>query len=1116
MWTPDYDALLEPFDRRDRRQGLRYLQDGQVRIERRMAEPGSLRIDAAVQGSRRDPYRLTLRFRAGGTPALESHCSCPVQLPCKHLAAVLLLLQSAPAEAVGEGKGSGSSAPGEDAGADPSSLPVLGLQFELAQGQAQVRPLLRIERSSGEVLWRPTHLSYLDRIGASAAVPQARLLHALRGLAVERDEHGNRYRLIAAEGAAVLQQALDLGVCLDEKLRPLQRAGDELRMWLWRWAEEADLRPELDTGRGELFWLAGAWSFDAERGQIARVDCGMAPALADRLHALPPLPAEQWRRAWAELAGLLPADFPAPALPQVELAEESAPQPELRLRLSGARDSQLSKARSQRVLLGRVVFHYGPVSVELGDRRRELRSALDDGGQVVLPGALLRPGSRVLRWQRQARAEQARLSELLGHGARRDARVVATLGLRDEHAGHQQGIDEHAAAPMLHEDFVLNPTLDEAGLEDFCVRVVAQLRARGWRVRYEQEFPLRLMDLPLTLSAGVDGDQRQVGVSLSASIDGSPIDLWTALRRTREFAAQGRPPERDDSLVALHLGDGRRVPLQQSHWRQLDDLLDGARGGADGSLVWTLGPHQLGLIADLTPLLGETGPVWQAPASLRELVDQLAGEPVLAATPLPSGLQATLRPYQALGLDWLSFLGRHGLGGILADDMGLGKTLQVLAHILAERAAGRLSAPVLVVAPKSVLPNWQQEVARFAPGLRVLALEGSARRRHFANLGAYELILTTYPLLSRDLVHWRGQPLALAVFDESQMLKNPTTQAAKAARALQASRRLALTGTPLENHLGELWAQVDLVAPGLLGDRRGFERRYRAPLLKLRDGEDMQRLRARLRPFLLRRTKDQVAQDLPPKTVVVRRISLEGQQAERYEEMRARLSTQLEELVAQGRGLQGQRLRVLEALLRLRQLCCDPRLLPAEDAVGAGDRNKRLAPTGVRNSAKLEHLLDMISELLAEGRRILVFSQFTSMLALLAEALDRQRRPYLLLTGDSADRETPVRRFQAREVPLFLISLRAGGFGLNLTAADTVIHYDPWWNPAVEAQATDRAHRIGQDKPVFVYRLIARDTIEERILSLQERKRDLADALLAEPAAGPGELTAEDLLALLR
>ncbi|MCB1627369.1 MAG: DEAD/DEAH box helicase [Xanthomonadales bacterium] len=1093
MWTPDFEAQLQLLDRRDRRQGERYLRAGQVRIERQLREPGELRVDAAVQGSRRDPYRLTLRFRAGGSPALESHCSCPLRVDCKHVAAVLLQLR--------EDRQAASTALATASPSEAQRASGVGLQLQVVDQRACLRSLVRIERSNGEVLWRAVSLSYF---GGDAPVLPPALLAALHALPSDRDEQGTRLWLRDASAAALLQQLLAGGWCLDDQGQALQAGSEELRQWLWRWAEQGDLRPDLDPGAGQVFWLDGPWCLLP--GRLARIDSGLPPALAQQLHELPPLPPEQWQRAWPALADSLPADFPTPPWPSVERIEGQPPQPELLLRIARARDSQLSRNKARRALLGQLRFHYGLASVALGEQLRELRQGVGPDGLAQPPGAMLRPGSRVLRWPRRPKAEQTRIAELLAQGARQDSGGLARL----------LGLDSTDASQADRHAFLLNPTLDETGLEDFCVRIVPVLRQRGWRIRFDGDFPLRLMDLQLNLQAQVQAEGDGVRVTLRGTLDDETVDLWDALQRAREAGLSAG--SRDAALLPLPLADGRRVPIAAAQWRQLDGLLDAAKGQS-GALNWQLQPQQLGWLSELQQVLGEAEPDWQAPASLRALAVQLEGEPVCPPVPPPPALQATLRPYQQQGLDWLGFLGQHGLGGILADDMGLGKTLQILAHILAERDAGRLSLPALVVAPKSVLPNWQQEAARFAPSLRTLALEGQTRRRHFRELDQYDLILTTYPLLSRDLALWREQSLGLAVFDESQMLKNPATQAARAARGLPTPRRLALTGTPLENHLGELWAQVDLVAPGLLGSRRDFERRHAVRSGRARDAEALQPLRQRLRPFLLRRSKDQVARDLPPKTVVVRRIALEGSQAERYVDLRDRLSRQLQELIDSGRGLQGQRLRVLEALLRLRQLCCDPRLLPdteGGDPEPAKGRGRRAAPSTPRSSAKLDHLLTMLEELLSEGRRILIFSQFTSMLALLGEALERQRMPYLLLTGDSSDRETPVRRFQAREVPLFLISLRAGGFGLNLTAADTVIHYDPWWNPAVEAQATDRAHRIGQDKPVFVYRLIARDTVEERIVQLQDRKRELAEALLDDPAGGPGELTAEELLALLQ
>jgi SNF2 family DNA or RNA helicase len=469
-------------------------------------------------------------------------------------------------------------------------------------------------------------------------------------------------------------------------------------------------------------------------------------------------------------------------------------------------------------------------------------------------------------------------------------------------------------------------------------------------------------------------------------------------------------------------------------------------------------------------------------------VPSLLSQPIEA----PRALHAQLRGYQLQGLRWLRFLRESGLAGILADDMGLGKTIQVIAHVLLERERGQ-NLPVLVVAPTSVLPNWQAEVKRFAPSLSMLNLSGAKRKSQYDKIQSSDLVFSSYALVGRDISELGKHRFALVVLDEAQMVKNPNTLAAKAARKIQAEHRLCMTGTPLENHLGDLWAQFDFLMPGFLGGRSTFQRRFRAPIEKKRDPEAARTLKNRIAPFLLRRTKDQVIDELPPKSIIVKRIDMEGRQRDLYETLRLSLRMQMQQQA-------GNRIQLLDALLKLRQVCCDPRLVKLEAAKQAG-------------SAKLEQLADMLSALVAEGRRVLVFSQFTSMLSLIEDELRRRKLRYTLLTGQQDDRETPVQRFQRKEVPIFLISLRAGGFGLNLTAADTVIHYDPWWNPAVEEQATDRAYRIGQTNPVFVYRLIAAGSIEERIEQMKDKKRELLGSVLDGQDASL--LNDAELLALL-
>ncbi len=489
---------------------------------------------------------------------------------------------------------------------------------------------------------------------------------------------------------------------------------------------------------------------------------------------------------------------------------------------------------------------------------------------------------------------------------------------------------------------------------------------------------------------------------------------------------------------------------------------------------------------------------WLGGERLRALVDRLSSFSGIDKVEPPAGLQTELRPYQKDGLDWLQFLRAYELGGILADDMGLGKTVQTLAHILVEKREGRLDRPCLVVCPTSVVPNWRAEAARLAPELRVLSLHGPDRAQHFGEINDADLVVTTYALLLRDADHLLSVTWHIAVLDEAQAIKNANAKTTGLVCRLDARHRLCLTGTPVENHLGELWSQFAFLMPGLLGDARRFARVFRTPIEKKQDGERRAVLSGRLKPFMLRRTKTLVAAELPPKTEMLRPLELAGQQRDLYETVRLAMHEKVRREVAQ-KGFARSHIVVLDALLKLRQVCCDPRLV------------KLAAARPVTASAKLEHLMEMLPQLVEDGRRILLFSQFTSMLDLIKSALGEAGIKFVELRGDTTDRARPVARFQQGEVPLFLISLKAGGTGLNLTAADTVIHYDPWWNPAVEDQATDRAHRIGQDKPVFVYKLVAQGTVEERMLELQQRKKALAAGIYEGGGNAAAALQAADI-----
>ncbi|WP_296531883.1 DEAD/DEAH box helicase [Rhodoferax sp.] len=504
-----------------------------------------------------------------------------------------------------------------------------------------------------------------------------------------------------------------------------------------------------------------------------------------------------------------------------------------------------------------------------------------------------------------------------------------------------------------------------------------------------------------------------------------------------------------------------------------------------------------------TAALGE-GAVWDGAQALRQMVKQLSGHTELPEVPVPASVQASLRPYQQQGVNWLQFLRQYSLGGILADDMGLGKTLQTLVHIQIEKDAGRLKYPALIVAPVSLMGNWQREAARFCPGLRSLVLHGKDRHELADSLHDHDIVITPYSLLERDRERWLKTRWHVVVLDEAQNIKNASTQAAQVASQLRARQRLCLSGTPMENHLGEIWSLFHFLMPGFLGSQKKFGDLFRTPIEKLGNPERLEQLRARVTPFMLRRTKALVAGELPPKIETVMRVELSGKQADLYETIRLGMEKSVREAL-DTKGMAKSQITILDALLKLRQVCCDPHLVTLA------------AAKKVSNSAKLERLMEMLPEMLAEGRRILLFSQFTTMLKLIEAELEKRGILWVKLTGQSQKRDSLIEQFTSGAVPLFLISLKAGGVGLNLPQADTVIHYDPWWNPAVENQATDRAHRIGQTQSVWVVKLVAQGTIEERILGLQERKAALAESMYSGSVGRKQPLFSEsDLAELLK
>jgi SNF2 family DNA or RNA helicase len=616
---------------------------------------------------------------------------------------------------------------------------------------------------------------------------------------------------------------------------------------------------------------------------------------------------------------------------------------------------------------------------------------------------------------------------------------------------------------------------------------ISSLRSEGWTVSDETEQELEPIELDEShLQFEIEGeDSWWFSLALNISVNGEEVPLLPALvSAIRRLPASSSI---DSALQQLDRGgkfrtmlpDGRVISLPFSRMQtiltSLHELLNRSSGGES---IEASALHAADILKD--DELSKAR--WIGADKVLALVERLRRMQSIEQVAPPKSFKATLRPYQLDGLAWLQFLARENFGGLLADDMGLGKTVQLLAHICLEKENKRLKQPFLVVCPTSVLPNWLSEAAKFAPKLKVVSFHGNQRYARLPDIEKSDVIVTTYPLIQRDIDELEKIRFHGIALDEAQTVKNVATKIAQSVRRLQSSHRFCLTGTPVENHLGELWSQFNFLLPGMLGDQATFNTFIRFPIEKEGDQSKRSLLRSRIRPFLLRRTKDEVATELPEKTEITQQVELDAAQCELYETVRLAMSKQLREEIAK-RGFRQSQIIVLDALLKLRQVCCDPRLV------------KLTAAGKAKRSAKLETLIGMLAELTSEGRKVLVFSQFTSMLAIISDALTNNGLQHLILTGDTKDRKTPVEEFQAGNFPIFLISLKAGGTGLNLTAADVVIHYDPWWNPAVEQQATDRAHRIGQTKKIFVYKLIAQGTIEQRMIELQERKRQLAQSI---------------------
>ena len=823
--------------------------------------------------------------------------------------------------------------------------------------------------------------------------------------------------------------------------------------------------------------LQPPWYYDAESNSAGPLEVGIPSALAEawlKAPAVNPKVAHVVNEA-------IDQRLPALALPKakaLEIEQLPALKPAPVLRLSSVRFQWWEVSYSYRqtgmegipVHLGRVHFDYRGLRADPGDTR-EMLEQFKDG--------------KLLRVSRDFLAEDKLIDCLEAFGLRPSHEIMPIYGQSRLQGGW------------------MHPKNNDDAWFKFCVETLPEMREAGWIIEYDKDFSFNIAEASdWYADVGEDNQNEWFDVELGVQVGEEKINLLPVLinllqTRADDFSVKKLEKMGAKRRVLVPLGDGRVLPFPAARLR---DILSVLIELYDPQALNKKGRLEMPKLraAEVATLAEGDHWRWLGSDALKELGQRLKNFRGIQRSAPPAGLQTTLRAYQQDGLNWLQFLREFQLAGILADDMGLGKTVQALAHLLAEKEAGRLDRPSLVVAPTSLMTNWRQESERFAPSLRVLVSHGGERKQHFEKLRDYDLVVTSYSLLPRDQEVLLSTDFHLVILDEAQYIKNPKTKFAQVACQLKSRHQLCLTGTPMENHLGELWSLFNFLLPGFLGDEHRFRTLFRNPIEKADNQDRRIVLARRVAPFILRRRKEEVEKELPAKTVIVQNVELSGGQRDLYESIRLAMHAKVQAEVA-NKGLSRSHIIILDALLKLRQVCCDPRLVKLE------------AAKHVQESAKLELLMDLLPEMIAEGRRILLFSQFTSMLALIEEELAKLKIPYVILTGETRDRAMPVQEFQGGKVPLFLISLKAGGTGLNLTAADTVIHYDPWWNPAVENQATDRAHRIGQDKKVFVYKFMTLGTVEEKIAAMQERKRELVEGLLNEERKDKLQLSAEDL-----
>ncbi|HBF09420.1 MAG TPA: helicase [Gammaproteobacteria bacterium] len=1138
--------LLENFNDNTITRGRRYFNNGQATIVTCTFTETNTQLKSSVRGSQNRPYRTTVSINWEDMD-VSGDCSCPVNFNCKH--AVASLLQANAERRFPEITthhspqlplhSTSNAAPASHINTQDSALghwlSALGTtsttQSNLGTMQSAKRHvnehLLYVLQISSAATTIPIELNVsrvlkaggygkLRQVSPSSTTlknyVQADDTNLLATLQFESLIHSNissNRDNLCIQGQKASQNLKDLlktGRCFTDKelSQPLQ-LGEPLSPTVsWKLLPNAHQKFELTVSNSQvkLVFLDSIWYFNQAHKTLGQLETDITPEILQHLLQAPDIPPEATQQVADQLIALT-------SIPQI------APQ-----RLTQPTKQQINNIVPVLTVDIKDIFipptFLADVPIEglmakiynVSFYTRSLPTievSFEYDGHIVpfnrkniTDEVMYMKDGQIYKFNRDFEIEKRWLFQL--------TEFMDLLEAPEQPHGKVSSQQSEIA--------IIQSLVDSGDFIDFSIHALDELQQLGWKIIREHDNFAEIYsdeNLEWYSELKAESDYDYFGLSIGIELNGAIIDVLPAISKL--ISAMG--PEDfaemdDDSLVHLPVTHNTIIEAPYSRIKPIINVLfelynSETKGkGNNNSTDVSLTKRHAALIHEIRKAFESAKMRWTGDDTLLKLGQKLNEFKSIKTVKPPKSFKAQLRPYQSEAVNWLQFLRENSFGGILADDMGLGKTVQTLAHLSIEKNRRRMQHPSLIIAPTSLMYNWKKEAANFTPHLKVLIHHGNNRHEFSDTIEQHDIILTTYTLLMRDKKLLLQHEFYYLILDEAQYIKNHKAKTTQIAHQIKAKHRLCLTGTPMENHLGELWSLFHFIMPGFLGDSQHFRAVYKNPIEREDHQDRRQMLSSRVKPFMLRRQKADVLQDLPEKNIIFCRVQLSGKQQDLYESIRLSMEAKVRDAI-QAQGLARSHIIILDALLKLRQVCCDPRLISLPSAKAAHGQ-----------SAKLEMLMEMLPNMIDEGRKILIFSQFTKMLTLIENELKDRNIGYAKLTGATTNRDKQVERFQSGRVPVFLISLKAGGTGLNLTTADTVIHYDPWWNPAVENQATDRAHRYGQKNTVFVYKMQAVNTVEETIQEMQEKKAALTEGLFAEDGSGGLKLTAEDLKNLFK